>query len=310
MVRATAVLLLVALVASVSRAAPAGARPETAAYTSNQICAAVQNKTLAVAVSALSALLPQRWQPSRTLKIITGAAVTSCPFWAKVAVKVGQAFVEKTKPPTIVPTVYPPAPALLSTNTMDLATGTATAFVGWFGLGIDRYQEQTRADGSFDPLVDISRAQPNYVYRPVRPGSTYQFFVRGYYGQNNATTWARSAAFKPVVVDDNLSTNGWSNVSGKNAYGGTLSYTTTGSVTYTVTGFAMAVVAPVYPGGGAADVSIDGAPVRPISFNSLITQPGRLVLSWYWPNGGRHTVMLTPTSGLLEIDAHLVLAQA
>lgn len=310
MVRAVSVLLLVALVASLGRAAPAGARPETAAYTPKQICEAVQNKTLAVAVTALAALLPQRWKPSRTLKILTGAVVTSCPFWAKAAVKVGQEYVEKTQPPSLVPTVYPPAPALLSTNTMDLTTGIATAFVGWLGVGVDRYQEQTRADGGFDQPVDIRKAQSNYVYRPVRPGSTYQFFVRGYYGQNSTTTWARSPAFKPWVFDDNLSTNGWSNVSGKNAYGGTLSYTRTASVTYSVTGFAMAVVAPVYPGGGTADVSIDGTAVRPISFDSQITQPGRLVLSWYWPSGGRHTVTLSPTSGLLEIDAHLVLAQA
>ncbi|MGZ4363369.1 MAG: hypothetical protein ACXVFF_14145, partial [Gaiellaceae bacterium] len=79
---------------------------------------------------------------------------------------------------------------------------------------------------------------------------------------------------------------------------------------YTADGWAVALVGPRYPGGGTADVYVDGNFVKTISFRSRAPQPGRLVFSYSWASPNRHYITLRPRSGQVALDAGLVLGPA
>jgi hypothetical protein len=281
--------------------------------TPKQFCAAIQNPYLGLAVAGLAKLLPTKFQPSKTIKIVIGAVVAKCPLWAKAAAKVHEAFVQQSPqaPPTA--TVYAPVTSLMADRTMDLSTGTAYAFVSWSGVGVDSYQEQTNAAGSLDPPLIVGALSPS-VWRPVAPGGVYRFFVRGLNAQKQSvTSWAKSAEFTLKALDTTLNGSGWTTASPRHAYGGTIAYTTlasAGDITYTPDGFAMAIVAPTLPKGGSADVFVDGTYARTISFYSPSVQTGRLIFSWTWFSGGQHHVVLRPRAGEIDLDAELVLSFA
>jgi hypothetical protein len=195
---------------------------------------------------------------------------------------------------------------------MDVQTGEANVFVSWFGVGVDGFQEQTAAGSGWDTALVVRGASPS-VWRRVTPGTIYRFFVRGLdAGGRSLTDWAKSDQFKLDIVDSSLNGGGWATASGYNAYRGTLAYTKSGSsasnITYTVNGFAMAIAAPTSPGGGLADVYVDGQFARRISLHSANVEAGHLVFSWRWAVHGRHTVVLDPTSGKIDLDSLLVLA--
>jgi hypothetical protein len=293
-------------------AASAKAETRSATVSSKGVCAAVQSTTLAAAVGKLSRLLPARFQPSKSLKLVVGAVVASCPLVAKLAVKVHQAYVRRSAPP-IQSTVYSPYTSLMATRTMDLRSGAAYAFVSWAGLGVARYQEQTSVGSGWDNPIAVGGLSPS-AWRQVEPGATYRFFVRGLDAGNRVlTSWARSARFRLGVVDTRVNHNGWTTVSPRNAYGGTITYNTgrsPGDLTYTVKGFAMAVVGPVSPRGGQADLYVDGKFARRISLYSRAPQAGRLVFSWSWYSDGPHHVVLRPLNGEIDLDAMLVLSFA
>ena len=146
------------------------------------------------------------------------------------------------------------------------------------------------------------------------PGSTFRFFVRGLDAGGQAVTgWAKSRQFSLSVFDSSINSAGWTTRSGYRAYRGTLAATSSGStagdIRYEVNGFAMGIVAPKFPGGGAADVYVDGTRVSRISLNSPTSQAGHIVFSWTWPTNGRHEVRLDPIAGQIELDAGLNLTQ-
>jgi hypothetical protein len=283
------------------------------AVTPKQFCNVIQNPYLAAAVTGLARLLPPKFQPTKSLKIVIGAVAAACPAVASLAVKVHERYVSTSSQAPARPTVYQPLTSLMAARTMNITTGSAYAFVSWSGANVSGYQEQTRAGSRFDSPVGVGPLAPS-VWRPVTPGNVYRFFVRGLNAQNQpATGWAQSAEFEPLVLDSRLNGSGWATASTNNAYGGTVAYGTAGTagdITYTPTGFAMAIVAPTFPKGGTADVYVDGAYARRISFYSPTTQPGRLVFSWSWLLHGQHRVVLRPVSGEVDLDAELVLSPA
>jgi hypothetical protein len=295
---------------STAAAAPAPATTASTNVTPKQICAAVQSATLASAIASLAKLLPPRYQPSKTLKTVVTAVAGACPIWAPTAVKVGQAVVRRTAPG---PTVYVSAPltSLMATRTMNVQTGAASVFVSWVGVGLSGYQEQTYAGGSWDRPLVVSGATPS-VWREVAPNTDVRFFVRGLDARNMALTdWAKSQAFRLQTLDTRLSTDGWQTASVERAYNGTIAYNPSSSasrLTYTVDGFAMAIVGPRSPNGGIANVYVDGRSAGTVSWKGA-QQAGVLLFSWMWLADGRHKVDLEPVLGRIHLDALLVLKQ-
>lgn len=285
---------------------------EVAAVSPKQVCGVVQSATLASAVGALSKLLPPRWRPGRTLTALAGIAASTCPWWARPLMRIGNGLVERKAPARVDPTIFAPITSLMAARTMDVTSGSAYAFVSWFGLGVDRYQEQTFAGGSWDNPLNVSGPWSS-VWRQVAPGVVYRFYIRGLDARGRAiTSWAKSDQFRLNVFDSSWNRGGWVTRSGYRAYRGTLlearSGSTAESLSYTVDGFAMAIAAPTFPRGGTADVYVDGTFARRISLQSRTNEVGRLVFSWRWPSSGRHYVRLDPVSGLINLDAGLVLA--
>jgi hypothetical protein len=113
---------------------------------------------------------------------------------------------------------------------------------------------------------------------------------------------------------DTVAGRGWTTETGKDAYQGTLvsAYAANGpaDLSYTADGWAVALVGPRYPGGGTADVYVDGNFVRTISFDSPTAEPGQIVFSYSWASPSRHSITLRPRSGPVALDAGLVLGPA
>jgi hypothetical protein len=199
----------------------------------------------------------------------------------------------------------------MATRTMNVQTGAASVFVSWVGVGLSGYQEQTYAGGSWDRPLVVSGASPS-AWREVAPNTDVRFFVRGLNAQNVALTdWAKSQAFRLQTMDTNLSTDGWQTASVERAYNGTIAYNPSSSasrLTYTVNGFAMAIVGPRSPNGGIANVYVDGRSAGTVSWKGA-EQAGVLLFSWMWLADGRHKVDLEPVLGRIHLDALLVLKQ-
>ena len=82
-----------------------------------------------------------------------------------------------------------------------------------------------------------------------------------------------------------------------------------GSATYGFTGREVAWVAPRLPGGGTADVYVDGARVTSVNLRSATTVWARPVFRAVFASAGPHTVKLVVTSSgrRVTLDAFMVL---
>jgi hypothetical protein len=279
----------------------------------HQICDVVQNKEYDAAVVALASLLPERWRPGKVLSTIVGAAVTFCPFEVGLVVKIGQKIQKKRTSPNPSPFITPPLASLVASPAIDTTSGETQVFVSWLAFGAASYREQTRADGRLDSTVFPSGTS---VYRGIRPGSTYQFFVQGFDNAGNPVfkNPASSYRFTLDIGDLGFTQNGWkTNSVSWNNYDNTLTFGTPpnlGDIRFPVQGFAMAIVAPTWRTGGSAQIWVDGAYVRNISLYSPDTKDGRIVFSTSWASSGTHEVLLRPVQGELELDAWLALRPA
>jgi hypothetical protein len=162
--RVAFIALVVALcvpLLSAGSASATSARPVAQTVDATQVCAVVRNPALATAATLLGKLLPARFQPSTTLKIVIGAVAGVCPQLAALAVKVHQAYVDLVAPAHSRASVNESWISLMATTDLNVSTGEASAFVSWSGSDVAGYQEQTRAGNGWDNPTDVGGQSPS-----------------------------------------------------------------------------------------------------------------------------------------------------
>jgi glucose/arabinose dehydrogenase len=211
-----------------------------------------------------------------------------------------------------------PGPATVFRTGVSMSSTSYPARVGWRkpdGFPVARYQLQRSIDGgSWSTIATTTATSANTTLARDR---VYRFRVRALDASGTATAWGTAASYTPkgyAETNSRFSYGGsWSSSSHSSHWGGKTRYTKTKgrSVTFSFTGRAVAIVAPMGPTRGSATVYVDGAKVGTISLYRSSTAYRRVVFATRWSSVGAHTVriVVNGTSGRprIDIDGAMVL---
>jgi hypothetical protein len=141
-------------------------------------------------------------------------------------------------------------------------------------------------------------------------GKAYLAQVSGVDELGQSSNWMGSPFFTANLIDDAASSltyaGGWTTASDADAVDGTLSETSTGGATASLsfTGEEVEVVGRTGPGMGTATLMVDGASQGTVDFASAATGEREVIAAASGLSGGSHTVELVASGdGQIDLDA-------
>ncbi len=213
-----------------------------------------------------------------------------------------------------------PTVSFLSVNLVGGSTlgSTARVRVAWAGGDpppgvIARFEAQSKT-GTTGAWKSIgpSTATGTWTGTAMKPRTDVQFRVRATDDSRNAGDWT-SIALRAGIRESThptitYSAGDWTTVARVTASGGQLAETRHpgASARFTFSGVGVAWVAPTGPTKGTATVTLDGKPFA-VNLHADVQHPRILVFASGPLVAGRHTVVITDTSGTVDLDAVLVL---
>ncbi|MFN8623521.1 MAG: S8 family serine peptidase [Chloroflexota bacterium] len=171
-------------------------------------------------------------------------------------------------------------------------------------------------DGTTWKPLDLADPRIAQADLAMLPGRSLRVAVRAIDGSGNRASWLDVPSLVVATLDDAdpaLSWTGrWKASTVPSALGRTIhaSATPGASVSATVTGRAVALVARLVPGGGLATVRVDGKVVARVSLAARHATDRKIVFSTRWPDAGEHRLEMRVSAsrpGAVPIDALLVL---
>ena len=194
-----------------------------------------------------------------------------------------------------------------------LATSTVAARVSWpaatddFGMGAYRVEER-RNGGAWETLSRATTAL--YLDRTLMIGTTYEYRVQPRDLAGNSGAFSPVFRFVPARVEESgpgvTYAGAWRTASSSAASGGATRYTVQpgASVSWTFSGRAIAIVAPVGPTRASFKLYVNGAYARTISLHASTAKDRQVVASYGWGTWATRTVKLVqaPVSGRTRAD--------
>lgn len=171
------------------------------------------------------------------------------------------------------------------------------------------YRLARRIDGKAWTTISTTLTSPSAT-TSLSPGHTYQFRVAAVDHDGNLSAWATGPTLAPKLVQQNGSgvtaSSGWSTTSSSSLSGGSAKWSkkTSASLTATVTGRAVALIATTGPGRGVAKIYVDGTLKASVDLLSATTVYRVQVWSTKFSSSATHKikVVVAGTSGRPRVD--------
>ena len=180
------------------------------------------------------------------------------------------------------------------------------------GAGIDRYELQQQKDGgSWTTIAWPTRAS---AILALALGHSYRHRVRAHDRAGNVGAWSVGAAVVPRIVQGSSSLvsprGSWRTQFTALASGGSTRWNTStrARATFRFTGYEVAWVGSLGPGGGRVDVFVDGVLYARVDLHARAIHWRRVLFNADWVSRGTHTIELRSSraSQRVDVDAFVV----
>jgi hypothetical protein len=223
------------------------------------------------------------------------------------------------------PVLTAPRPIVDSASSL---TATAPVRIGWTatdpklkngrpGSGLTRSLLQVSRNGGKWTNVALAELNATSVTANLLTTGSYRYRVRAEDRAGNLSAWVAGPTFKPRLVQEAATalkrTGAWSAVSGSTFSGGNAveSVTANAAISYTFTGRGIAWIGRSAPGGGFAQVIVDGVVASTVDVSAPSTNDRQILYSRSWDASGTHTVTVRVLGTFMRpnvsVDAFLVL---
>ena len=198
-----------------------------------------------------------------------------------------------------------------------IGTSTIQIRLAWTGsddiAGVASYELQERvSSGGFTTV--LSGTSATGLVRTIRVGTTYRYQVRATDHRGNRSAWSPVTTVLPRRYEETTAaaswSGGWTRSWTSSASGGRSLWTaSTGRrMTFAFSGRSVGWVGRRGPGGGRAEVRIDGVRVAIVSQAASTTRYRSIAFSRTLSAGGRHTIEIRPLGdGRVDVDAFVTL---
>ena len=180
------------------------------------------------------------------------------------------------------------------------------------GNGPLSYTIQAQTDGHGYQAV-LSTGKPFATVREAA-GHSYRFRVEATDSFGDTSAWAVGSMVRLDVLHDTspaiVYSGTWSTTKAGSAYGGTTTSSSDfdSSLSVTFSASDVALVMPLQPGGGFAQLFVDNQSQPALNLSAATLQPRQVVFEMAFGFVGSHTIRLVPSgNGPISLDAIVVL---
>jgi hypothetical protein len=180
------------------------------------------------------------------------------------------------------------------------------------GSGIASYDIKRSVDGGAYERIASSLAATSLNWT-MTPGHSYTFKVRARDNAGNVGAWVGPSAWYTSLVQQQSTavayTGAWTGSTASGYSGGGVRYATDpdASASFTFKGRSIGWVTTLRPGGGLAQVYIDGTLVAAVDTSADTTTQRVLAFTNRWSSYASHTIRIVVVSGRIDLDAFALL---